>query len=201
MDIEIEYKKVKDFSDLLKTNIDFFKGKISETYYRTSLNNYTEVSTQNFIELTKKYRIFTTNAQSNYYDKTTDQRSYIICYMEKDRFESVYKTLLDDSRIWSVFILAKEYKILNLCYSINYSEITSLLPSQKRITLTLDCKQPYSVWTRGLEARKEYESTSYDNINKILKDTVYCIIICKEWNKGPTADSVLLYHLDKLNNN
>lgn len=200
MDPIIVYKSIKDFSDLLQSNIDFFNGKLNETYYYGSpwgkgedQNNHAEVSTQNLIELTKN-RIFTTNGQSNYYDKTTDQRSYLVCYMEKDTYNCIHKNLLEDSRIWTVFILAKEY-------SINYSEITSLSPKKKRIILTLDCKQPYSIWTRGLEAREEYETTVYDNVNNILKETVYCIIVCKEWNKGPSSDSILLEYLNNNLNN
>ena len=202
MDPQVEYKKVKDFSDLLQTNLDFFNGKMPETYYYGTSwgkgecqNNDAEVATKNLIELTKKHRIFTTNGQSNYYDKNTDQRSYLVCYMEKQTYNYVYKNLLDDPRIWAVFILTEDHKILNLCSFVNYSEISSLLPNQKRIILTLECKNPYRIWTRGLEAREEYETTKFVNINSILKDTVYCIIICKEWNKGPTADSIILEHL------
>lgn len=173
--------------------------KISETYYYSASwgkgedqNNHAEVATQNLIELTKKHRIFTTNGQSNYYDKTTDQRSYLVCYMEKQTYNSLYKKLLDDSRIWTVFIIPEEYNLSNLWSFINYKEITSLPPITKRVVLTLDCKESYSVWRREIEARQEYEMTIFNNINNILKNTVYCIIIC---NKEPTADSILLKHL------
>jgi len=70
-----------------------------------------------------------------------DQRSYLICYIEKNIFECIHKKLLNDPRIWTII-------------------------------LTLDCKEPYYVWTRGVESREKYETTVFKNINGILKHTI-----------------------------
>ena len=45
--------------------------------------------------------------------------------------------------------------------------------------------------------REEYESSEFENINSILKNTVYCLIVCKEWNTEPNADTILLEHLEE----
>jgi hypothetical protein len=201
-----EYLKVKDFSDLLKTNLKFFKGELPETYYYGApwgkgedQNNHYEVSTQNLIKLTDKYRIFTTNGQSTYSDEVTNQRSYLISYMEPETFEKINKKLLNDKRIWTVFILKNKEKsftenIENM-FNNNYIEISSLNNNIKRIILTLDCGSPYSVWRRDIEARDEYESC-YENIKNIIKDMVYCLIVCKEWDTEPSADTIFLEHIE-----
>ncbi len=205
MDPTSEYKKVKDFTDLLNTNLMYFRGELCETYYYGApwgkgedQNNHAEVSSENLLKLTEKHRIFTTNGQSSYTDKTTDQRSYLSFYMEKETFTRVHKKLLEDPRIWTTFILKSDNKFLNLlCSSFKYDEISSLSPDKKRIVLTLDCKEPYSVWTRDTEAREEFESSAFENINTILKETVYCFIVCKLWNTEPNADTILLNHLEE----
>lgn len=73
MDYFEYYKKVENFTDLLYTNIMFFEGKMSSTYYYFSKwgegedqNNHAIISTDNLLELTKKYRLFTINGQSSY---------------------------------------------------------------------------------------------------------------------------------------
>ena len=207
MEVYKEYTKVKDFSELLQTNIDFFKGKLKEPYYHwypwkstEDQDNHCEILTKNLINLHQIYRIFTTDFQTSFSDKNIDQRSYLVCYMEKKTFNSIYKNLLDDTRIYTIFIVKQYQSSINYSNYSNYSEITSLSPKQKRVVLTLDRKEPYSVWTRGIEARKEYETTTLDNINNILKDTVYCMIICKEWNKNPTAESILIENIENIEN-
>jgi hypothetical protein len=205
-DLNSEYLKVKDFSDLLETNIKFFKGEFEETYYYYSpwgkgedQNNHAQVATQNLIELTEKYRIFTTNGQSSYSDKVTDQRSYLVYYMEKETFEKIKEKLLNDDRIWTIFFIKKEdggnfLNIFKNIFSDKYYEVSSLKNIRiKRIVLTLDCGEPYSVWTRDSDARSGDES-DYKNIKNIINECVYCLIVCKKWNKDPTADSILLEH-------
>ncbi len=207
----MEYINVKDFTDLLETNLMFFKGNIDETFYYCAKwgegedqNDHALVSTDILIKLTEKHRIFTVNGQTSYSDKTTDQRSYLICYMERDTFSKVKDNLLKDDRIWTFFIIKKEDEnILDKLYNLideysNYYEISSLDKSKTRIVLTLDCKEPYSVFRREIEARSEFEMTEFDNINSILKDTVYCLIVRKEFNKGPNADEILLEYLEYL---
>ena len=67
------YANVQDFTDLLNTNIMFFEGKLPHTYYYLAKwgegedqNNHAIVSTNNLIQLTKSYRLFTINGQSSY---------------------------------------------------------------------------------------------------------------------------------------
>jgi hypothetical protein len=67
------YTNVKTFNDLLKTNLMFFRGELLETYYYCAKwgdgedqNNHAIVSTDNLIQLTGKYNIFTVNGQSSY---------------------------------------------------------------------------------------------------------------------------------------
>lgn len=212
MDDKEIYSRVNTFSDLLETNLKFFKGELEETYYYGApwgkgedQNDHVEVATENLIQLTEKHRIFTTNGQSSYSDKVTDQRSYLICYMEKGTFERVKYSLLNDNRIWVIFFIKKENKtILDYLKSMfeegddyEYYELSSLEKKKTKIVLTLDCGSPYSIWRRSIEERYENES-NYENIKNIIKDSVYCLIVCKEWNKEPTADRILLDHLDHL---
>jgi len=192
------YLKVSNFSDLLKTNLMFFNGELQETYYYGApwgkgedQNDHALVSTKNLVELTEKYRIFTTNGQSSYNDFNTDQRSYLIFYIENKTYEKISNNLLNDKRIWCAFIFRKNKNICDIF------SIVSSLNDKKRVVLTKDCGNPYSIWTCNGDAR-EYDETFYENINEIVKNTIYCIIICKEWNKEPTADSILLEHLHNL---
>jgi hypothetical protein len=67
------YHNVKTFKDLLNTNLMFFKGELSSTYYYLAKwgegedqNNHAIVSTNNLIQLTEKYNVFTINGQSSY---------------------------------------------------------------------------------------------------------------------------------------
>jgi hypothetical protein len=196
MDINIIYSKVNTFSDLLDTNIKFFRGEINETYYYGApwgkgedQNNHAIVSTENLIKLTKDHRIFSTNGQSSYSDKVTDQRSYLMFYMEKETFEKIKEKLLKDERIWTIFIQRKD-----LFFFKNFSITSSLHPSINKIVLTKDVGYPYSIWKCDEEARLEFEETCFDNINDILKETIYCLIVCKEWNTEPNADTILLNH-------
>lgn len=207
-DLNSEYLKVKDFSDLLNTNLKFFKGDLQETYYYCSpwgkgddQNNHAEVATKNLIELTEKYRIFTIDGQSSYSDKFIQQRSYLISYMEKETFEKIKEKLLNDNRICTIFFIKKDQpkdsseflNFLKNLFTDEYYEVSSLSNSIKRLVLTLDREDPYSVWTRDIAAR--YDGNShYKNINSIIKESVYCLIVCKEWNKDPTADTILLEH-------
>ncbi len=193
------YSQVKTFSDLLETNLQFFRKEVEETYYYCAKwgegedqNDHALVATDNLIRLTRDYRVFTTNGQSSYSDWCTDQRSYLFCYLESETFNSVKQSLLQDPRIWAVFITREQG-----CLFPKYTEISSLPSSTKRIVLTLDDKQPYSVWRRDNSIREEYESTEFPKVNEILHQTVFCVIIRKEWNKRPNADEVLLEHLEK----
>jgi hypothetical protein len=220
MQAYVEYLKVKDFSDLLKTNLKFFKGELPETYYYYApwgkgedQINYDEAATQNLIKLNDKYRIFTTNCQScynnysdytNYENEIINRRSYLISYMEQETFEKINKKLLNDNRIWTIFILKKKEKsfiehVENMFYIFNnnYIEVSSLDKNKKRIILTLEYGSPYYVWTRDIEAREEFESC-YENVKNIIKDMVYCLIVCKKWDTRPSADTILLEHLEHI---
>jgi hypothetical protein len=209
----IPYNKVKDFTDLLQTNLSFFKGDISETFYYDAKwgegedqKDHAIVSTNNLIELTEKHRIFTVNGQSSYNDVKTDQRSYLCFYMENETFEKIKNKLMEDNRIWTIFIIKKEeisFKYLKEIffdyYETNYYEISSIKDKNKtRIVLTMDYKEPYSVWRRDLSCRLENETSIFENINSILKNIIYCIIIRKEFNKGPNTDEILLNHLSNI---
>lgn len=208
--MNLTYNNVKNFTDLLETNINFFKGDMEETYYYFAKwgegedqNDHAIVSTEILIELTEKFRIFTVNGQSSYSDETTDQRSYLQFYMEKETFEKIKNKLLKDNRIWTIFIIKKDeedifdklFKYFDEYYQ--YYEISSIDKETKRIVVTLDCKEPYSIYRREVEARAEHEMTEFATINSILKNLVYCIIINKEFNKGPNVDEILLKYLQE----
>jgi len=185
---------------LLKTNLKFFRGEIDETYYNESDQisgnkvNDNKVNTDNLIKLTEKYRIFTTDGKTSYSDKIISQRSYLISYMEQETFKKIYQKLLNDTRIWNVFIFKKNEEK-------NFIELSSLDKNKKRIVLRMDYGEPYVEWIRNIKAREEYESC-YENIKNIIKDMVYCLIVCKEWNKELnnmiTADTILLEHMEKV---
>lgn len=212
MSYEYDYNRVKDFTDLLESNLKFFKGDLSETFYYYAKwgegedqNDHAIVSTNNLIELTEKYRIFTVNGQSCYNDEKTDQRSYLNFYMENETFEKIRYKLLEDDRIWTIFIIKKEEEensylkyfkcireVLFGYYETNYYEISSIDKSKTKIILTMDCKEPYSIWNRELDCRLEYETNIFENINEILKNKVFCLIVRKEYNKGPNVDEILL---------
>ena len=193
------YEKVKDYSDLLNTNLMFFKGELSETFYYGSKwgegedqNDHAIVSTKNLIELTEKYRIFTVNGQSSYSDKYTKQRSYLTFYMEEYLFEKIYNRLMNDSRIWVIF--NGPVSDVSDVSEYDFKEIGSDDSETKRIVLTLDCGEPYSIWNSKYCYRYE-DNFSYDKVNNILKKLIYCTIIRKDFSEDPTADSVLLEHI------
>lgn len=190
------YKEVKNYSDLLETNLMFFKGEINETFYYLApcgkgedQNDHAIVSTNNLIELTEKYRIFTVNGQSSYSDYCTKQRSYLCFYMEENVFEKIYNKLRNDPRIWVIFYGALE----NKDNEYDFYEIASI-DTKLQIVLTLDCDEPYSIWKSKYCYRYEDE-LSYKSVNKILKGLIYCIIIRKDFCILPNADDVLIEHL------
>jgi hypothetical protein len=117
--------------------------------------------------------------------------------MERETLSKIKDGILGDDRIWTIFILKKDNEKIQDEYS-NYYEISSSSLDKKKtsIVLTLDCKEPYSVFRREIDARSEFESTKFDNINSILKDTIYCFIVRKEFNNGPNADEILLDYLE-----
>jgi hypothetical protein len=114
--------------------------------------------------------------------------------MEQETFKQIYQKLLNDTRIWNIFIFKKNEEK-------NFIELSSLDKNKKRIVLRMDYGEPYVEWIRDIKAREEYESC-YENIKNIIKDMVYCIIVCKEWNKELnnmiTADTILLEHMEKV---
>ena len=192
------YDSVKDYSDLLNTNLLFFKGDLEETFYYCSpwgkgedQNNHAIVATNNLIELTKKYRIFTVNGQSSYSDQYTKQRSYLCFYMEAETFEKIYNKLYNDDRIWIIcngpVLDKKDY---------DFEEIGSV-DSKKSIVLTLDCDQPYSIWDKKYMYRYE-DNFSCNNVTNILKKLFYCIIIRKDFSEEPNADDILIECLNNI---
>jgi len=184
------YKNIHTYSDLLETNIKFFNNEIDETYYyggkwgfSEDQNNHADVATKNLIELTK-YGFFTVNGQSSYNDKYIDQRSYLIFYMHKDTFNNLQNKLLNDNRIWTVFILP------------DYSIISNYDKSKENIFLTLFNGKECTIFPIKSYMRDEYLS-NYKNIENILTNSVYCIVICKEFNKEPNSDQILLELINK----
>ena len=170
------YNSVRDYSDLLETNLMFFKGDIEETFYYGTAwgkgedqNNHSIVSTNNLIELTEKYRIFTVNGQSSYEDYCTKQRSYLCFYMEEDVFQKIYDKLLNDNSIWVVCNGPIDSKI---------EQIGSVDPEIDRIILTLDLDEPYTEWNKKHSYRYE-DNFSYNKVSNILKKLFYCFIIKK----------------------
>lgn len=193
------YDSVKDYSDLLNTNIMFFKGELEETFYYGSAwgkgedqNNHAIVATNNLIKLTEKHRIFTVNGQSSYSDYCTKQRSYLSFYMEENTFEKLYTKLFNDKRIWVIC----NGPVLNI-KDYNFEEIGSVDPYIKSIVLTLDYEEPYSVFNKNYAYRYEDDFSS-STINNILKSHFYCTIIRKDFCQDPNADDILLEHLEHL---
>lgn len=195
------YKRVQTYDELLQTNQDFFSGTLDRTLYYCARwgegedqNNHAEVATENLKALTLTHRVFTVNGQSSYHDEATDQRSYLSGFMEKETFERVRESLLGDPNIWTIFFVEDPKR---LCWSC-IREISSLPSTVSQIVLTLDTKTPYSIFYRDPEARMEYMDTGYPAIDRIMSTLVFFMIICKEWNAEPNADTILLKHLSHL---
>lgn len=192
------YKTVKNYEDLLKTNVHFFEGKLPGTFYYlapwgegSDQNDHLSKSTRNLIKLNSKYRIFTHNGQSNYKDEDIIQRSFIDFYIEIDKFY-VLKELLDtDNRIWYVADLPG-------------GEIISKFPSkkgkkeQKEIVVTYDGGKPYTIVNRTTfeDYRFSKQVEDFPNILEIFKSLVSVSIICK--NNNILADEILLKYMEKI---
>jgi len=102
----------------------------------------------------------------------TYHRSFLVCFLEDSIYHHVKKSLLEDQRVWVVFIEA-------------FSNVeVSSLTNQKRIVLTLHRGEPFTEWTRH-----EYHGE--------LNDNVYCFLVCKEWSGELSADWILWEHLNK----
>jgi hypothetical protein len=190
---------VKNYDNLLNTNLMFFRGEIDQTFYYGApwgkgddQNNHAIVSTNNLIKLTEKYRIFTVNGQSNYSDNYTKQRSYLFFYIEESMLEKIYNKLVKDERIW----LICNRPVCN--ESSECLEIGSVDSSTNKIVLTLDNDDHYSVWDREHSYRYE-DNFSYETVSKILKSLFYCSIICKNFSEELNADQILLDLLENIN--
>lgn len=210
------YESVTNFSDLLVTNLKFFNGELKETYYYIApwgkgenQRNHANTSTNNLIELTEKHRIFTVDGQSSYTDKTTRQRSYLECYIEKDLFDRIKDELLSDPRIITTFIIRHEYTNPIKSFFAEYSTdlrytINSSIPKGKSIiNLTMEDDRPYTNFRIDPIAFEDGlpRPSQYPHIRNILYDTIFCFIVCRDYSTPYTADKILLEHLRRLHKN
>ena len=191
------YKTVKEYEDLLKTNVDFFKNKLPRTFYYhepwgegSDQNDHAIKSTRNLIELNSSYRIFTHNGQSNYHDEYTTQRSFLDFYIEIDKFFELKPYLDTDNRIWYVADVP------------GVEEILSKFPRKKgkeieEMVLTYEGDEPFTFVNRmrfkNYRFSKEVEE--YPKILQIFNGLVSVSIICKY---DTLADEVLLEHMKKI---
>jgi hypothetical protein len=182
------YKRVEDFTDLLQTNLMFFRGEIPRTYYYLApwgkgadQNNHAEVATTNLIELTEQFRVFTIGGQSSYHTETVHQRSFLECVMEANTFQRVVRRLMGDERIWVYFSFP------------NYSVMTSLAKRVNNLALTIDRGEEFTHFWVEPRCRDECgRGTGYKNVDEVFTELILCWIVCKEFDTDPTADTILL---------
>lgn len=117
--------------------------------------------------------------------------------MTRDKFVSIVDKLQKDERIWIDAIDSNNHRWSN----IDWAKIDTFDP---RITLTYDGDDPYTTrmklidWIDDVEDAMGRGVDSYPNIKSILfgKNMISGIVICKEFCKAPTADAILLEHLN-----
>ncbi len=109
------YLDVKEYGDLLNTNIMFLFRKIPCTFYYPNIwgegldqNDHAIVSTPNLIQLTEKYRLFTVDGQTSY------------CNNNKEAIDFAEKNLTE---IKNQINLYKESNLFTRCF---YSEMEEL---------------------------------------------------------------------------
>ena len=189
------YSKVTTYSELIDSNLQFFEGKLQQTFYYSAQwgkspdqNNHAELATGNLISLHKKYRVYTFNGQSNYEDPEHDyiQRSYLGFLIEKEQLDKVHKKLINDFRIWTI--------CTNPDYSIYGKDEKFFM-----LDLTLDGGEACTIWNFQTCSRPLDDMSEFDNVNKIVKKLITCWIICKDYCSPYTADQILLEHFEKHN--
>jgi hypothetical protein len=177
------YLKIQNYDELLQTNIDFFNRKIDKTFYYDERWEYEEdhasTSTTSLIELARR-RVFTFNGQSA--DK--HQRSYVEFFIPSEIVEKIYAFMEVDPRVWVHF----EWK-----NGLSWSSVDS-----KKVALTrTDKKKVCTEWKNVIGGSRIGGLWNYPNIDAILSEMAYGIVISRHYNKGDAGQILLDWIFEK----
>lgn len=188
----MNYHNIQTYDELLQTNLDFFKGKIDSTFYYHEKWTYEEdhfsSSTSTLVELTHN-NVFTFNGQS----PSPNQRSYVEFLMPSEMVEKIYAYMEVDPRIWVQF----EWKNGLLWSSIDSKKIALTRTDKKKVCTEWHNAEWQNV-NDGKIGNRIGGLWDYPNIEKILSEMVYGVVICRDFNKD-NAEQILLDWISKKN--
>lgn len=207
--VDLIYNKyVKNYDDLLKTNIAFLENRLPKAYYycdsfggegdeshissRDSLINlhykkiFTHDGQSNFEETIEDFITYTGEHLKNY---TTGQRGYLSFLAPEEIAQNILPHLLLDKRIYISMIFPDGIRnIDNMPRPI--IELTCEYDDENGETCGTNFKR--RTWQ---ELEKFDSSTLYPNIHKIINKLVFCEIICVDFNADIASEDILLSYL------
>jgi hypothetical protein len=108
------YQNVKNYDDLIRTNLMFLEGLMPMTFYHSGPIYDTDLIKTK--EITSKYRFFTMDGQSNFCDNYLKQRTYLSGIIPLVNLKSLRKKL-DNSDFWySIYIISERKYYTNIPY-------------------------------------------------------------------------------------
>lgn len=218
------YKNVNTYNDLLKTNIEFLKGNLPETWYYGAKwgegldqkTHATDMTTQTLIALHKK-GVFTVNGQSSQCDKNIseqtiypesagrvvahEQRSFVDGFLPVELAQKLVPILQKDKRIYiDIKYPNDKDNFSNIPYKIVAKDWPGVFNVTREKTEDGKWQEPYNMWDDSTykEIVKNFGPRKYPNITKILKEQAMINVIIKKYCKGPEADNILLDAIEKL---
>lgn len=190
--VDERYLSVRSFNDLLQINVEFLENKLPCTYYyggpfgdcddHTPRRNY-------LIDLHTKYSVYTINGQSNVSDPTFIQHSYLNFIVKQDVSAKIQRKLFNHPEIYTYAYIPNKIKSV---ISDNFPEekfsLTRYIEDNKWISPTN--------WHRDIDWYNELD-TPYLNVDKVLHDCSYYMIVVKDPASGRESDEILREILDQ----
>ena len=202
------YKEVKNWSDMINTNIDFMNGKIDRTFYHGGPLDDETLDKRNkglflnqCIEL-NKLQLFTYCSQPyRYYEDEEDeticdyhQKSYVYFLCEPHIGPKLYKELLKDER---VFISYENYTLKTMTdnfdtdlYVVTRQRITPnrIIFYEKYKKIEVDGYYHHSHWYRdylNTSNRMECHVKKFPIMHEMLSNCCNIVVVCKNDESAP----------------
>jgi hypothetical protein len=221
------YGKVKTYNDILKTGIDYMKGKLPQTWFygaawgegEDQVTHATKDATKRLIELHKR-GVFTYGGQAadggdidesspyrtlNFGDDSFPvafkQRSCIGGYIPIELAQKVLPILKEDKRIYLEIKFPKdEGNFSNIPYKVEAG--AEEWPGEFNVTTYKSSTGKWHNYTNMSDDPHGYfvknHPREYPAIRRILKQQAEIDVVLRQYCKGPEADKILLDAINKV---
>ena len=192
------YDYVISWQDLIDTGISFLNGVLPGyfgylDFFGGGSGDSHTVTAPNLVRLHKEFQVFTVDGQTNACDKSYQQRSYLVGFIDSARMQKLLPLLLNDNRIYVKVV----YPDLIRYYD-NFSDTSNILNNTREL---VDNKivDFFTNSFRDVQS-SYYQVFPYDILyaKQLFIDKVSFDIIVKEYCGTITAEEILLKHLSNL---